>query len=252
MLNDKDKEWLYYMSKELIIGRGQLSQDISDMSVSRKHVVMTKSNNPERPFHLKVADTRKKLWINGLQTFESDVAPTDKVQLGDNRITLNMESAVQDFEHPERIQVKKTVEEVKQTTVSGSYTRRLSEDDKSQSESSSPSKNAESKKAPEPSMPPQTTVSTDVSQSSASESVIKKGKEVIEVKPQTAPQQEDYSPLDFKNPKLDNLLNLLTIIILLCFFVIAFFYIDNLAVMIGWLVLALATLLLRLKFKLYK
>jgi len=205
------------MNKELIIGRGKLSQEITDLSVSREHAVMTESGNAERPYHLKVADIRKKLWINGQQVIESNVAVDDKVELGDNHFPLDMRSAVVDFE--KMGQEQKPAEELRQTTVSGGTSSRRS---------------------------------SDVSHPSASEPVVKKGKEVVEVKQQEAPQQEDYPPLDFKKPKLDNFLNLATIIILLCFFVIVFFYTRNLAVMIGWLVIAIVALLLRLKFKLYK
>lgn len=86
------------MSKTLIIGReGQQSEIIVDESVSRQHLSMTLSDNPLKPFHIKLMKPELKLIVNGENLFESDINENDQILIGSNRFLIDTTRLINDF-----------------------------------------------------------------------------------------------------------------------------------------------------------
>lgn len=86
------------MSKTLIIGReGQQSEVIVDESVSRHHLSMTMSDNPQKPYHIQLIKPELKLIVNGENLFESDINESDQILIGSNRFLIDTKRLINDF-----------------------------------------------------------------------------------------------------------------------------------------------------------
>ena len=86
------------MSKTLIIGReGQQTEVIVDESVSRHHLSMTLSDNPQKPYHIQLVKPELKLIVNGENLFESDINENDQILIGSNRFLIDTKRLINDF-----------------------------------------------------------------------------------------------------------------------------------------------------------
>ncbi len=89
------------MKRELIIGRGedaQQSQVISDLSVSRKHILLTETTvGQKKTYHIRLLSLQNVLYVNGMKMTECDITENDNVQLGKNKLVLNVSQAIADI-----------------------------------------------------------------------------------------------------------------------------------------------------------
>jgi len=90
------------MKRELIIGRGeeaQQSQVITDLSVSRKHLLLTFSTDTEeKPYHIELLNLDNVVYVNNEDIgAEGYIDINDKVQLGENKVELDVKRAIEDI-----------------------------------------------------------------------------------------------------------------------------------------------------------
>ena len=89
------------MKRELIIGRGeeaQQSQEITDLSVSRKHLLLTETAiGQKKTYHIRLLSQQNVLYVNGMKMTECDINENDTVQLGKNKLILDISQAIADI-----------------------------------------------------------------------------------------------------------------------------------------------------------
>ncbi len=96
------------MRKELIIGRGkeaQQSQVFTDAAVSRRHLSLSYSHDEnEKPYYIKLLNYANVVYVNG-QNFGAGgyIDINDHVQLGGNKVELDLKRAIEDLNHLEDI-----------------------------------------------------------------------------------------------------------------------------------------------------
>ena len=90
------------MRKELIIGRGkeaQQSQVLTDITVSKKHLLLTLSTDKEeKPYHIELLNLNNVVYVNNEDIgAEGFIDINDKVQLGENKVELDVRRAIEDL-----------------------------------------------------------------------------------------------------------------------------------------------------------
>lgn len=91
------------MKKELIIGRGkeaQQSQTLDDPTVSRKHLSLSLSSRGNtKPYHIRLLNYDNVIYVNDelLNSPEGYIDIGDKVQLGKNKVELDVKKAIEDL-----------------------------------------------------------------------------------------------------------------------------------------------------------
>ena len=90
------------MRKELIIGRGkeaQQSQALTDITVSKKHLLLTLSTDrEEKPYHIELLNLNNVVYVNNEDIgAEGYIDVNDKVQLGENKVELDVRRAIEDL-----------------------------------------------------------------------------------------------------------------------------------------------------------
>lgn len=98
------------MNTVLLIGRqGQQSEKIADPLVSRQHLTMFFSGNPQKPYRIKTCRENQSLYVNGVSLCQCDIDGNEQILLGSGKYKLDIKSAIEDLLFLRHSQLQKII-----------------------------------------------------------------------------------------------------------------------------------------------
>lgn len=78
---------------------GQQSEKIWDKGVSRRHLLLSKSESSQNPYHLELLRLDSELYVDNEKYSGKDINGYEKIELGKYRYRINIKNAIKDFKN---------------------------------------------------------------------------------------------------------------------------------------------------------